>query len=54
MRESARVGAGCRVKNNHIKQWVAVQAVAHFLFGMASGVANEGQTGLNLPLPVIE
>jgi hypothetical protein len=23
--------------------------MAHFLFGVASGVANEGQTGTNLP-----
>ena len=31
---------------DHLKQWVTVPAVAHFLFGMASGVANEGEIGL--------
>jgi hypothetical protein len=30
-----------------------VLAVAHFLFGVASGVANEGQIRLNSFLPVI-
>jgi len=28
--------------------------IEHFLFGVASGVANEAQIEFNLPLPVIE
>ena len=29
-----------------------VYSVAHFLFGVASGVANEDKIGLNNPLPI--
>ena len=42
------MGAGGRrfksSRPDHLKQWVTVQAAAHFLFGMASGVANESHT----------
>ena len=50
------LGAGGRrfksFRPDHLKQWVMVEAVAHFLFGVASGVANEGQIGLNSFLPI--
>jgi hypothetical protein len=31
-----------------------IRLIAHFLFGVVSGVANEGQIRLNFFLPVIE
>jgi len=38
---------------DHLKQGLSGLPLGPFLFGVASGVANEGEIGLN-PLPVIE